>query len=62
MSASRVRSSRLSVDLGVRRSCSLFSRLSEQFSSYLADDIGSEDLEDLYKEAHAKVCTVSIDC
>ncbi|ORY88609.1 hypothetical protein BCR35DRAFT_320790 [Leucosporidium creatinivorum] len=30
-------------------------RFKKQFSTYLADDIGSEDLEDLYKEAHAKI-------
>lgn len=31
-------------------------RFKKHFSSYLADDIGSEDLEDMYKDAHAKVC------
>ncbi|KAI5477565.1 60S ribosomal protein l5 [Pseudohyphozyma bogoriensis] len=30
-------------------------RFKKHFSSYLADDIGSEDLEDIYKEAHAAI-------
>ena len=27
----------------------------KQFATYLADDIGSEDLEEMYTEAHAKI-------
>lgn len=27
----------------------------KQFSSYLEDDIGAEDLEDIYKNAHAAI-------
>ena len=30
-------------------------RFKKQFASYLADDIGSEDLEELYTEAHKQI-------
>ena len=30
-------------------------RFKKQFASYLADDIGSEDIEDMYKEAYEKI-------
>ncbi|CAD6565177.1 MAG: 60S ribosomal protein L5 [Cyphobasidiales sp. Tagirdzhanova-0007] len=30
-------------------------RFKKQFASYLADDIGSEDLEELYQEAHKQI-------
>jgi len=30
-------------------------RFKKQFATYLADDIGSEDIEDIYKEAHAAI-------
>jgi len=30
-------------------------RFKKQFASYLADDIGSEDVEDMYKEGHAAI-------
>ena len=30
-------------------------RFKKQFASYLADDIGSEDIEDMYKSAHASI-------
>jgi len=30
-------------------------RFKKQFASYLADDMGSEDIEDMYKEGHAAI-------
>ncbi|KAK4049699.1 60S ribosomal protein L5 [Microbotryomycetes sp. JL201] len=30
-------------------------RFKKQFASYLEDDIGSEDIEDIYREAHQKI-------
>jgi large subunit ribosomal protein L5e len=30
-------------------------RFKKQFASYLADDIGSEDLEEIYVEAHKQI-------
>lgn len=34
---------------------SFFHRFKKQFASYLADDIGSDDIEDMYKSAHAAI-------
>jgi large subunit ribosomal protein L5e len=30
-------------------------RFKKQFSSYLADDVGSEDIEGIYRDAHAAI-------
>lgn len=35
--------------------CSLSTRFKKQFATYLADGVGSEDLEEIYANAHAAI-------